>query len=58
MEAYICSDCPRACGARRAETGAGFCGMGAEPVIARAALHFDEEPIISGTRGSGAVFFF
>ena len=57
MEAYICSDCPRACGARRAETGAGFCGMGAEPVIARAALHFDEEPIISGTRGSGAVFF-
>lgn len=31
--------------------------MGAEPVIARAAPHFDEEPVISGTRGSGAVFF-
>lgn len=31
--------------------------MGAEPVLARAALHFDEEPVISGTRGSGAVFF-
>ena len=31
--------------------------MGANPVIARAAPHFDEEPVISGTRGSGAVFF-
>ncbi len=31
--------------------------MGADPVVARAAPHFDEEPIISGTRGSGAVFF-
>lgn len=57
MNAYICSDCPRNCGALRAETGAGFCRMGAEPVLARAALHFDEEPVVSGTRGSGAVFF-
>ena len=57
MEAYICSDCPRRCGARRGETGNGFCGMGANPVLARAALHFDEEPVISGTRGAGTVFF-
>ena len=57
MEAYICSDCPRRCGARRGETGNGFCGMGAEPVLARAALHFDEEPVISVTRGAGTVFF-
>lgn len=57
VEAYICSDCPRACGALRADIGTGFCRMGAEQVIARAALHFDEEPVISGTRGSGAVFF-
>ena len=57
MEPYICSDCPRQCGALRGETGGGFCRMGAEPVLARAALHFDEEPVISGTRGSGAVFF-
>ena len=48
---------PRQCGALRGETGGGFCRMGAEPVLARAALHFDEEPVISGTRGSGAVFF-
>lgn len=57
MEAYICSDCPRRCGARRGETGNGFCGMGADPVLARAALHFDEEPVISGTCGAGTVFF-
>lgn len=54
---YICSDCPRQCGAARGEMGSGFCRMGALPVLARAALHFDEEPIISGERGSGAVFF-
>ena len=57
MQPYICNDCPRRCGAERGETGHGVCRMGAEPVIARAALHFDEEPVISGTRGSGAVFF-
>ena len=57
MKPYICSDCPRECHAQRGETGAGFCRMGAEPVIARAAPHYDEEPVISGVRGSGAVFF-
>ena len=57
LDSYICSDCPRSCNALRGKTGRGFCHMGAEPVIARAALHFDEEPVISGTRGSGAVFF-
>ena len=54
---YICTDCPRMCGAKRGETGSGFCRMPAEPVLARAALHFDEEPIISGTSGAGTVFF-
>lgn len=53
-----CTVCPRRCGARRGpETGGGVCGMGADAVVARAALHFWEEPCISGTRGSGAVFF-
>lgn len=53
-----CTLCPRNCGAYRSETsGGGFCGMGADPVVARAALHFGEEPCISGTHGSGAVFF-
>ena len=55
---YICSDCPRKCMAFRSEhSGEGLCRMGTNPVLARAALHFDEEPVISGERGSGAVFF-
>ena len=54
----ICTLCPRNCKAERAEeTGAGVCRMGTMPRIARAALHMWEEPCISGTRGSGAVFF-
>ena len=54
----ICTLCPRNCGAERTEeSGAGVCRMGTQPKIARAALHMWEEPCISGTRGSGAVFF-
>ncbi len=57
-EQSCCTLCPRMCRAVREEhAGNGFCRMGRNPVVARAALHFDEEPIISGTRGSGAVFF-
>lgn len=53
-----CNLCPRMCGARRdAKRGNGYCRMGALPVVARAALHFWEEPCISGTKGSGTVFF-
>lgn len=50
-----CTLCPRRCGADRLKQ-AGFCGMGNTLMIARIAPHFDEEPCISGTRGSGAVF--
>ena len=57
MKPYICNDCPRNCGALRDEAGHGVCRMGMNPVIARAAPHYDEEPVISGTRGSGAIFF-
>lgn len=54
----ICNLCPRNCNASRTDTtGAGLCGMPALPVAARAALHQWEEPPISGTRGSGAIFF-
>ena len=54
----ICDLCPRMCHAERSErAGAGRCGMGTLPVIARAAAHFGEEPCLSGVRGSGAVFF-
>ena len=54
----ICELCPRRCGAERNETeGRGVCRMPAAPVVARAALHQWEEPVISGEKGSGAVFF-
>ncbi len=53
-----CNLCPRRCGALRTETlGLGACRMPEVPVLARAALHFWEEPPISGTRGSGTIFF-
>lgn len=53
---FACALCPRQCGANR-ENGTGFCGAGNMMKIARAALHFWEEPCISGSRGSGTVFF-
>lgn len=54
----ICNLCPRNCNAIRTEDrGAGHCAMPKLPVLARAALHPWEEPPISGTRGSGTVFF-
>ena len=51
-----CRLCPRNCGADRWK-GKGYCGVGAEVKIARAALHMWEEPCISGKEGSGAIFF-
>ncbi len=51
-----CMICPRECGADRSVTH-GYCGAGEKANIARAALHMWEEPVISGKRGSGAVFF-
>lgn len=52
-----CDLCPRACGADRSAGERGACGADERLVVARAALHFWEEPPISGTRGSGTVFF-
>lgn len=53
-----CNLCPRSCGALRTESaGSGYCRMPETPVLARAALHHWEEPPISGTNGSGTVFF-
>ena len=52
-----CELCPRRCGARRDEGAAGVCGMTSQLRVARSALHFWEEPPISGEAGSGAIFF-
>ena len=54
----ICNLCPRSCNAERYEEyGRGYCKMGTLPRIARAAPHMWEEPCISGTKGSGTIFF-
>ena len=54
----ICNDCPRRCGAKRGEKiPGGLCASPLLPTLVRAAPHFGEEPCISGTRGSGALFF-
>lgn len=52
-----CNLCPRKCGADRASGQLGVCGQTEELKVARAALHYWEEPCISGEEGSGAVFF-
>lgn len=54
-----CTVCPRQCGVMREDMAFsnGVCGMPAYPRIARAALHFGEEPCISGKNGSGTIFF-
>jgi putative pyruvate formate lyase activating enzyme len=52
-----CELCPRRCGARRAAGERGACGADGSLRVGRAALHFWEEPPLSGERGSGAVFF-
>lgn len=59
MKSFICEACPRRCRTLREEGGdsKGVCGMPAGFVVARAALHYWEEPCISGQNGSGAVFF-
>ena len=59
----LCYVCPHRCGVDRPENMAdtngcfGSCGVGLAPIVARAGLHMWEEPIISGTKGSGTVFF-
>ncbi len=59
----LCYVCPHRCGVDRPQSITstdgcfGSCGVGLAPIVARAGLHMWEEPVISGTRGSGTVFF-
>lgn len=52
-----CKLCPKECGVDRTSGKTGFCSAGDEIKIARASLHHWEEPCLSGTKGSGTVFF-
>lgn len=57
MDYRHCTLCPRMCGVDRTAGETGFCGMTDRAIIARAAPHEWEEPVICGERGAGAVFF-
>ena len=52
-----CALCPQRCRVNRSAGQRGFCAMPDHIVAARAAVHYWEEPVISGDFGSGAVFF-
>ncbi len=52
-----CDLCPNDCGVNRLDGQVGLCGAGATAKVASYNLHFGEEPAISGTRGSGTIFF-
>jgi putative pyruvate formate lyase activating enzyme len=51
-----CTVCPRACGVDRTAGEVGACGAGANPAVSSFNVHNGEEPPISGSRGSGAIF--
>ncbi len=57
QELDACAICPRHCRVNRNQGQTGVCGVSSDIYVARAALHFWEEPCISGKEGSGAVFF-
>lgn len=52
-----CDICPRQCFANRAQDERKFCRSGALPIVASVCVHRGEEPVLSGTRGSGTIFF-
>jgi putative pyruvate formate lyase activating enzyme len=52
-----CDICPRECGVNRWEGERGFCHSARRPIVASVCTHHGEEPALSGSRGSGAVFF-
>lgn len=57
-DTFLCSDCPRNCKIERSkDKPGGYCKSLSVPSITRAAPHYGEEPCISGTMGSGTVFF-
>jgi putative pyruvate formate lyase activating enzyme len=52
-----CDICPRECGAKRLKDRVGSCHSGLLPIVASYCAHHGEEPVLSGTRGSGTIFF-
>ncbi len=57
MDYVNCELCPRRCGVNRSAGERGWCGCPATVLVAKAMLHFWEEPALAGEGGSGAIFF-
>ena len=56
---YVCSDCPRECGAIRNEySGEGFCGAGERIAVAKVMRHMWEEPVLTSGRGTENIFIY
>lgn len=53
---FVCNQCPNRCGVDRT-VRVGACHVGYDAIVSRVGLHAWEEPILSGTRGSGTIFF-
>jgi putative pyruvate formate lyase activating enzyme len=52
-----CDICPRRCGVNRLKGESGYCHSGALPIVSSYCAHHGEEPALSGTHGSGTIFF-
>ncbi len=52
-----CDICPRECGVNRLENEPGFCHSAHLPIVSAVCAHHGEEPVISGSKGSGTIFF-
>ncbi|MBI5407379.1 MAG: radical SAM protein [Nitrospirae bacterium] len=52
-----CALCPRSCRVDRVKGERGFCRSGHLPIVESYCAHHGEEPVLSGTRGSGTIFF-
>ena len=52
-----CDICPRECGVNRLENELGFCHSGRQPIVSSVCAHHGEEPVLSGGKGSGTIFF-
>jgi len=52
-----CDICPRECGANRIKGKVGSCNSGYLPIVSSVGAHHGEEPVLSGSRGSGTIFF-
>ena len=57
MSRSVCNICPRRCAVSRESGERGYCGAGKEITVSHVSRYMGEEPVVSGKKGSGAIFF-